>query len=137
MNLKAFMTPENEQRLRAKHPHLLAKATGQATCRFDEDGVAVGDGWFSIVDELATEIEQACAALISPLPKVRQVKEKLGTLRFYVTVTRDDVLALIERAVERSAVTCEACGAAGHLRHRPGWMRTLCDEHEAEPWSRR
>ena len=50
----AIMTPNTEQRLRAKHPHLLTKPTGEATCRFDEDGVMVGDGWFGIVDELAS-----------------------------------------------------------------------------------
>ena len=33
----AIMTPDTEQRSRAKHPHLLAKPTGEATCRFDED----------------------------------------------------------------------------------------------------
>ena len=130
------MTPENEQRLGAKHPRLLAEPTGQATCRFDEDGVAVGDGWFGIIDELATEIERFCADTGTPLPTVRQVKEKLGTLRIYVSGANDDVRALIERAVERSAVTCEACGAPGRLRRRPGWMRTLCDEHAVQPWSR-
>ena len=116
---EAIMTPENKQRLRAKHPHLLAKPTGNATCRFDEDGVAVDDGWFGTVDDLATEIEQACSAAGTPLPNVLQVKEKLGTLRFYVRGASDDVHAIIERAVERSPVTCEACGAAGNLRRRP------------------
>ena len=85
---------------------------------------------------MATEIEQACTETGSALPTVRQIKEKFGTLRFYVRGAGDDVHAIIERAVERSAVTCEACGAAGNLRRRPGWMRTLCDEHEAQPWSR-
>ena len=122
--------------MRAKHPHLLAKPTGPATCRYDLDGVAVGDGWFDIVDELATEIEQACATAGNPLPKVLQVKEKLGTLRFYVRNASDEVRAMIELAVERSAVTCEDCGAPGRLRRSRGWMRTLCDNHDAQPWPR-
>ena len=128
------MTPGNARDLRDKHPHLLARPAGPATCRFDEDGIAVRDGWFGIVDELASEIEPACATAGHALPKVLQVKEKLGTLRFYVRDASDDMRAMIERAVERSALTCEDCGAAGRLRHRPGWLRTLCDEHDAQPW---
>lgn len=39
------------------------------------------------------------------LPTVLQVKEKFGTLRLYVKDASDDVRAMIELAVERSAVT--------------------------------
>ena len=70
------------------------------------------------------------------LPTVLQVKEKFGTLRLYVKDASDDVRAMIELAVERSAVTCEECEAAGRLRHGTGGMRTLCDDHDAQPWPR-
>ena len=78
------MTPETAQRR-------LAKPAGAALCRYDEDVVAVDGGWIAIVDELATEIERFCAATAEPLPTVLQMKEKLGTLRFYVTGTGNDM----------------------------------------------
>jgi len=34
-------------------------------------------------------------------------------------------------AENMAAITCEECGKPGELR-TGGWMRTLCDEHEAE-----
>lgn len=60
-----------------------------------------------------------------------QVKEKYGTLRFYVYGADDYVNGLIQMAEAMSAVTCETCGAPG--KERVGsWIRTLCDEHAKE-----
>jgi hypothetical protein len=38
---------------------------------------------------------------------------------------------MITMAESMSAILCEECGAPGERRHG-GWIRTLCDEHEAE-----
>jgi hypothetical protein len=97
---------------------------------FAAQGFAVGNGWFGILDEMATEIEQTCAATRCELPTVLQIKEKFGLLRIYVSGADDAVDAIITRAEERSAVTCEDCGSPGHLCRRDGWMRTLCDAHD-------
>ncbi len=57
---------------------------------------------------------------------VVQVKEKLGTLRFYCpgTPAIDKYICLAERL---SAVTCEDCGKPGHA-NESGWISTLCEE---------
>lgn len=60
-----------------------------------------------------------------------QVKEKFGGLRFYYSGGDDEVSGMVRMAESWAAVTCEECGAPGSIRHG-GWIRTLCDTHEAE-----
>ena len=62
------------------------------------------------------------------VPTVVQVKEKFGSLRFYVDRATDEHYNYIRFAENLSAVTCEECGAPGKMRGR-GWYYTACDEH--------
>ena len=89
------------------------------------------------IDELAWECGQGWKSIIDPLielckardVQITQIKEKFGTLRFYVGAAPDDVYDAIDEAEKQSAVTCEVCGATGKLRTDRSWLRTLCDEH--------
>lgn len=60
-----------------------------------------------------------------------QVKEKFGGLRFYYHGGDDQVTGMVRMAESWAARTCEECGERGTMRHG-GWIRTLCDKHEAE-----
>lgn len=60
-----------------------------------------------------------------------QVKEKYGTLRFYIHGGNEYVDGLVQMATAMSSVTCEVCGSVGKIRNGP-WIRTLCDEHAKE-----
>lgn len=62
---------------------------------------------------------------------VDQVKEKFGGLRFYYHGGDDVVDGMVRMAESWAAQTCEQCGDPGTMRHG-GWVRTLCDKHEAE-----
>ena len=78
----------------------------------------VGPGWTGIVQPL---VDYAIAHNL----RIFQIKEKFGTLRFYGSL--DDTLdKMIEEAEKLSAITCEACGAPGRVRHT-GWWLCLCD----------
>ncbi|WP_342110735.1 hypothetical protein [Methylobacterium sp. SI9] len=58
-----------------------------------------------------------------------QVKQKLGTLRWYVRgSTPESMLLVINSAEWLSGAVCEHCGAPGSVRPG-GWIRTLCDDH--------
>jgi hypothetical protein len=59
-----------------------------------------------------------------------QVKEKFGGLRFYYNGGDDYIRGLASMAESMSTSTCEECGAPGSTRSG-GWVRTLCDVHEA------
>jgi len=97
-------------------------------------GFECGDGWEPLIRKLSEEVE----AIIVTMPekerkkfRVKQVKEKFGTLRFYMGIAHDGIRAAIDRAEQESAVTCETCGKPGKIRSG-GWISVLCDEHEAE-----
>ena len=83
--------------------------------------------------DMAGEITHACFISQRSLPKVLQVKEKVGVLRVYVRDGDEAIHAAITRAELRSAITCELCGEAAQLRSQRGWVRTLCLGHWDEP----
>jgi len=83
-----------------------------------------------ILDTLFYKYETCyCEKYRHPHPRASQVKEKFGTLRFYMTHTTDKMDKLIGEAEKLSEVTCENCGEPGTLR-QDGWWRTLCDKCE-------
>lgn len=101
-------------------------------------GFECGAGWAAIVDEFASWLELEALRMKSlgkRCPLVVQVKEKLGTLCFYVThipsEIADEFANRYVQAERKSSHTCEQCGKPGKLR-RNGWLRTLCDKHERD-----
>jgi len=58
-------------------------------------------------------------------PCASQVKEKYGTLRFYMTCETGEMSAIIEKAERQSARTCETCGRPGKIRGKY-WLSTRC-----------
>lgn len=62
--------------------------------------------------------------------KILQIKEKFGTLRFYIAGGDDYIYGAIHLAESLSARVCEECGKPGQLRVRgSNWLYTACDEH--------
>lgn len=100
-----------------------------------------GDGWFLIIWNLSEKLEKMILALPEKTEDTwgnsredccaSQVKEKYGTLRFYMTGSNQEMETEIDKAEALSEITCEDCGVAGRLRGR-GWLYTACDEHTKE-----
>lgn len=63
--------------------------------------------------------------------RIAQIKEKFGGLRFYYDGGDDTIQGMVTMAEVWASRTCEQCGNKGKQRGG-GWIRTLCDEHEAE-----
>lgn len=82
----------------------------------------VGKGWHPLIRPLL-EMSAAVGA------NVLQVKEKFGTLRFYVDNSPEGLDAAIDAAEDLSRITCEECGAYG-TQTVVGWIRTLCERHK-------
>ena len=81
---------------------------------------SVGKGWSKLINNL-----------YDAKPKhtnVQQVKEKYGTLRFYVSSAPEWYFDLIDYYEEESSKICEQCGAVGKVRLDRGWILTLCDD---------
>jgi hypothetical protein len=107
-----------------KYPKILNNARGYP---------GVGKGWLPLIDALCrwlqfnTDNNSHIEAYAHQVEAV-QIKEKFGTLRFYVNGASDVQHAAISFAESMSGHICEECGAPGKRRGKE-WIRTLCDEH--------
>ena len=68
--------------------------------------------------------------------EIQQIKEKFGGLRFYYNGGDDRISGMEDMAESWANRSCETCGNKGE-RRSGGWMRTLCDKHEAELQAKR
>lgn len=76
---------------------------------------------------LRKSVPSSCFKFRQDYPRASQVKEKYGTLSFYMTKYTPEIEHLIKAAEKKSASTCELCGATGRLR-TGSWLSTLCDK---------
>lgn len=85
-----------------------------------------GAGWDSLINPL---IDQCAREGIH----IDQIKEKFGTLRFYISGVPpgSTIEKNIDAAEEASAAMCEVCGSPGTLGGK-FWMRTRCAKHQKE-----
>ena len=106
----------------------LAKLDARWPHWFKNCYVSCGPGWFDLLWDLCEKIER-----LDPGPdfEIRDVKEKFGGLRFYISAVHQDkadaVYALIDEAEQRASITCDTCGLPGETRYDRGWILTLCD----------
>jgi hypothetical protein len=103
-------------------------------------GFAVGKGWYPILETLCANIQSHINWRVKQgvniaQVEVNQIKEKFGGLRFYYSGGDDEISGMVRMAEAWADIACEECGAAGK-RRSGGWIRTLCDHHEAERQAR-
>ncbi len=87
-----------------------------------------GEGWEPIIRKLSEKLSVEIGPEKDTYYAV-QVKEKFGTLRFYLSSYTDEMCTLINAAEAESAVTCEVCGEPG-TRGGKGWIKTACPLHK-------
>ena len=119
-----LMNKELEKKLVEKYPILYRNYGGDMRETCMAWGMSHGDGWYDILDKLSAKLE--------PFGIVaEQVKEKFGSLRFYIGACPsehfDEVYKHIQEAEHLSSKTCENCGKPGESRGG-GWIQTLCDD---------
>jgi len=85
-------------------------------------GFENGDGWFLLIWDLCEKLE-----LLGFDGQIQQVKEKFGTLIFYVDHASKEQHDAIRTAEKKSEITCEICGDPGEERSDGGWVYTRCD----------
>jgi hypothetical protein len=76
------------------------------------------------------QIEKEKQNIIEPI-KITQIKQKFGTLRFYINSHNKKIQNYITFAEKISAVTCEICGAPGTLSES-GFSKARCKKHKKE-----
>jgi len=125
-------------------------------------GIDCYDGWFDLLYELSSKLEPLIQKLIDDepdmsctwcgkkksehddndchgpngyepfYPRASQVKEKFGTLSFYMTCATDEMWDLIHEAEGKSGTICEKCGKPGKTVAPCGWYFTFCKDCEEE-----
>jgi hypothetical protein len=145
------MKPELQAELFRRYPKLFRKpgkrlVAAELVCELEERfqdntapidrwGIECGDGWFALIDRLSQACEREVETLlaqgvsIESWPRIAQIKEKMGGLRFYVNgPLSEEVRATIFKVENaESQRICEGCGAPGKLREGR-WRHTYCDD---------
>jgi hypothetical protein len=121
-----------EARMLERFPKMFAEPYG---------GFCVGKGWWPILETLCANIQSHIDWRVKQgqdvaQVEVEQIKEKFGGLRFYYSGGDDEISGMVRMAEAWADIACEECGAAGK-RRSGGWIRTLCDTHEAEHQERK
>jgi hypothetical protein len=128
------MNPKLEFAIISKYPLLYAdvhKSPQESLMCF---GFECNDGWFDMIDELSSKIEPIIKKFKeenpdTPHPRAIQVKEKFGSLRFYMTSYLDEIDKILDKYEDISETICEECGAPNSsVRSKSGWLRCLCDK---------
>lgn len=94
-----------------------------------------GNGWFTILYILSKNLEKIIekqeekekAEGFQNSFYAVQVKEKYGTLRFYMSVETEEMSQFIREAEKFSSCTCELCGNKGKLINKNHWYSTRCE----------
>ena len=118
------MKSELEDKLFTEYPLLFPSRTNiQSSCM--GFGFECGDGWYSLIDSLCLSIQNYVSSNKKPQPVVVQVKEKFGTLRFYIEGSDDLIDGMIWFAETLSGRICELCGRPGSV-NKSGWLACRC-----------
>lgn len=116
-----------EARMRKRFPKMFAEPHG---------GFCVDEGWWPILESLCGQIQHHLdwknkKSEVVAQVTVNQIKEKFGGLRFYYDGGDNEISGMVRMAEAWAGNSCEECGAPGKSR-QGGWIKTLCDHHEAE-----
>lgn len=124
-----------EAKLVNEFPNLFVDMYGDMRETCMHWGICTGPGWFDLIYQLAAKLEE----MILKLPanqrqhvKAAQVKEKFGSLCFYMSVYPDGFRSVIAEAENKSLTICEKCGQPGQLCgewQKNEWLYTSCKEH--------
>jgi hypothetical protein len=128
---KEAMRKELDQQLVSDFPLLFSDRHGDMRSTCMVWGFCCGDGWYKLIYELASKLEPLIVQYRKDnpgdyWPRAAQVKEKFGTLRFYMTSETEEMSKLIKKAEADSRGLCERCGDPGKLREEYGWLVILC-----------
>lgn len=123
------MNKENTKKLFEKYPKLFAgkdKSLKESLMPF---GFECGDGWIWLLDNLCDSIQDYVDNNKKPQPEAIQVKEKFGTLSFYMYNMDDLIHGMIWMAESMSSTICEKCGTTENVEFMTdGWMMVRCKE---------
>lgn len=91
-------------------------------------GIQCGDGWYPLLDGLCDVLTRRVRDGSGPIIDVVQVKQKIGSLRFYLKGGDDYSQGAIRLASAMSYLVCEETGRPGTLMATNRGVRTLAED---------
>jgi len=134
MSKQKLSRTEFEETLVKDFPNLFADMHGDMRVTCMHWGIDTGRGWYPLLYDLSEKLEKLIVEYKQQYPKdeyhprAAQVKEKYGSLRFYMSSETDEMDKLIQEAENKSFHTCESCGNEGIL-NQGSWYEVRCKEH--------
>jgi hypothetical protein len=92
-------------------------------------GFACDDGWFDVIDALCELLQFDVEHNARPQIHARQVKQKMGTLRFHTSKRTEEQNGMILFAESISGRICEVCGNPGKTQVIGSDIATRCSGH--------
>jgi hypothetical protein len=83
-----------------------------------------GQGWVGIITKLTEDL-----IAMGWDRELLQIKEKFGSMRYYIDAGTPEMYSRIRQAEEQTAKTCENCGNPGKIGlHGGHWYKCLCQD---------
>lgn len=125
------MKREYDEMLCQKYPKIFANRHSDPKETLMCWGFECGDGWYNLIDHLCLNIQSHIDWELKQGKEVEQVvavqvKEKFGSLRFYVEGGDDYTRGMIRLAESLSAMMCEGCGIPSKIKNNDGWYSNIC-----------
>jgi len=128
------MNKNLEKKLKDNFPKLLSNMYNKESCL--AWGVQCDDGWYDLIYNCCKELQDWCDKNSTQI-QAEQIKEKFGTLRYYLKSNNElgilvnywtEINEIIDKYETISASTCELTGGKGSAKRRGYLIKTLCDE---------
>lgn len=120
------MKKELQQKLFNKYPKIFMNRSLSITDSCMGWGLDVPDSWYKLLDKLCSKIQKLVDSTEVDQVHADQVKEKFGTLRFYVDNYNPRIDFIIDEAERESSETCACCGSKDKVKASKGWIAYLC-----------
>lgn len=89
---------------------------------------SIQHGWYPLIDELCQKIQENVDERKINQIRAIQVKQKFGSLRFYVNYHDEEISKYIQEAENKSMTICTRCSNNGTMRDCDGWYDILCND---------
>jgi hypothetical protein len=104
---------------------------------------SVENGWLPLIAESLEQIEATLEGHgWIKKANIRQIKEKLGSLRIsvrprresasYPKALQEELFPILNTTTAKSVQTCELCGDSGETGNFAGYLQTLCPKHSEQ-----
>jgi len=122
------MKQELQNKLFEKYPKIFVQRTLPMTHTCMCWGIECPDSWYDLLDNLCENIQNEVDSKKLLQVEASQVKEKFGSLRFYLNGHIESIEDMINIAEQGSRKICAECGSKEDVISTDSWIIFLCKD---------